>query len=214
VAKVRVVVSMPGLAAFKTKTLEAASSSSGPLRDAWLQVAVRFRAFIQERFSIFSRGGGDWPPLAESTIKGRTRAPVTRALAAMKRGGNVTQAQYEKRLKAARAKAAKHFKKYQDGEARFGILINTGLLFAATSPMFIDAPGQYQLETPNGIVVGFGGPEGYANGGSATIADIASFHQEGTARLPQRKIIVPPPSVLMPELVEYLQRGVNRWING
>lgn len=35
--------------------------------------AVRFRTFLQKRFAKFSKGGGDWPPLAESTIRRKSK---------------------------------------------------------------------------------------------------------------------------------------------
>ena len=46
-------------------------SSSGPIRDAYRVWARQYRSFAQQRFSKYSRGGGDWPDLAESTKKGR-----------------------------------------------------------------------------------------------------------------------------------------------
>jgi hypothetical protein len=209
---VRVTLNLKGLAAFRVHLEEAASSPGGGfLRDAWIQVAVRYRAFLQERFSLYSKGGGNWKPLAESTIKGRTRAPITRLNLAVRQGLRLTAEQYAKRLTAARRKAAKHWKKYQEGEAKFAILVDTGLMFAALNPIFTDAPGQYQEETPGGIAVGFGGPERHPDGGP-TIADIARFHNDGGGNLPQRKIVVPPTEDVKDAMVTYLQRGMNRYL--
>lgn len=209
-AGIQVNLKLQGLAAFRKACAEAADApAGGPLRDAWTQVAVRYRAFIQERYSEYSRGGGNWAPLAESTIRKRTNAPVTRLHTAIRQGLRLTAAQYAKRLKAARAKAARHWNKHLSGEARFSILIDTGILFAATSPVFTNAPGQYEEEVPGGIIVGFGGPEAHPDGGP-TIADIASFHQTGGGTLPQRKIIVPPAQVVKDDMVKYLERGLKR----
>jgi hypothetical protein len=44
-----------------------------------LKVLAMYAAFAQRRFDIFSRGGGDWQPLAPSTIYRRARATVERA---------------------------------------------------------------------------------------------------------------------------------------
>lgn len=44
---------------------------SGPLRVALTQAAVMIRAYWQERFNRYSRGGGDWPPLSPATIARR-----------------------------------------------------------------------------------------------------------------------------------------------
>lgn len=41
-----------------------------PIFEAWGTI---YRAAMQERFSKFARGGGDWEPLAPSTIKRRRR---------------------------------------------------------------------------------------------------------------------------------------------
>jgi len=207
-----VIVNLKQLEAFRRR-LEDAEYSSGPIYDAWIQVAVRYRAFVRAHFRDCSRGGGEWPPLAESTIRGRTRAPVARALAALRKGPRLTEAQYNKRLKAAKLKAARHWNKYLKGEARFSILINTGLLFAATKPVFMNAPGQLQEFLGNGIEVGFGGPGRYPDG-NATIADVAAFHQRGGGRLPQRRILIEPDTEVLRDIAMYLQRGVNRSLRG
>lgn len=41
------------------------------LRSALNQWSSYYRAFLRERFITFSRGGGDWEPLAESTLRRR-----------------------------------------------------------------------------------------------------------------------------------------------
>jgi hypothetical protein len=48
------------------------------LDKGWKQAAYVFRSFTQRRFSNFSRGGGNWAPLAESTIKGRRKGKGSR----------------------------------------------------------------------------------------------------------------------------------------
>lgn len=42
---------------------ELKSNANGHVSRAVQKWAVRYRAFIQERFVTYSRGGGDWPPL-------------------------------------------------------------------------------------------------------------------------------------------------------
>lgn len=46
-------------------------TGGSPINNAIKQWAVRYRSFIQERFLIFSRGGGNWAPLSKATIKAR-----------------------------------------------------------------------------------------------------------------------------------------------
>jgi hypothetical protein len=45
--------------------------AAGPIGAAFRQWGARFRAFIRERFAAFSRGGGDWADLKESTKRRR-----------------------------------------------------------------------------------------------------------------------------------------------
>lgn len=130
---------------------------------------ARYRSFAQRRFVRFSRGGGDWPPLAESTIKGRRKGKGKADASSLMRtkGGDLASA-----------------------GGRFVILVNTGTLRNVLDVQ-LGRPGQLEQQVPFGVEVGYGGTSRYP-GGKATIADIASFHQEGNARLPQRKIIVEP----------------------
>lgn len=94
----------------------------------------------------------------------------------------------------------------------FTILRDTGTLFAALAPIFTGAPGAIEEEIPFGIRVGFGGPQKYVTGKKtkASIADIASFHQNGVApRLPQREIIVPPNAQLLETMADDMTKALN-----
>jgi len=133
---------------------------------AW---AVVYRAAMQERFNTFSRGGGDWAPLAQSTIDAR------------RHGGKGNHKRGKRALKKA----------IEGGGGQVTILRDTGLLFMALSPAF-GQPGQLESIVENGIEVGFGGTSGYPDG-KATISDIAGFHQKGNKNLPKREILVEPP---------------------
>lgn len=146
------------------------------IRAALKQWGARYRGFAQRRFDKFSKGGGDWPPLAASTLAGR------------RKGSN----------KKAKIKAA--------------ILRDTGTLFAALNPSF-GAPGAIEQTTKFGIVVGYGGPGRYPQGG-ATIADIANFHQTGAGHLPVRRIIVPPPSDVIAGMISDMERALQKMANG
>lgn len=59
------------------------ANKSGPIGDSLRVWAAIYRAFAQERFRDQSRGGGQWPPLKESTVrrrrKGRRRSGAPRA---------------------------------------------------------------------------------------------------------------------------------------
>lgn len=187
-------------------TAQGMAGDDNPVRRALRQWAHIYRAFLQTRFNTFSRGGGDWKPLAKSTILGRrakgggtrrqkiarARKTQARAAARLEKLEAKGQGQTEKagRARIQVAKAAKTMQE-QPTMAGISILRDKGLLFNALAPAFSGAPGQLQEDIPFGVRVGFGGPGRHPDG-AATIADIASFHQEGGPHLPQRKIIVPP----------------------
>jgi hypothetical protein len=68
-------VDLSGLKRFSAAvSADLRGSGNGPIRVALRQWGARFRAYIRERFVEFSRGGGDWAPLADST-KRKRRGP-------------------------------------------------------------------------------------------------------------------------------------------
>jgi len=50
------------------------TASSGPVQNAIKQWAYRYRSFAKARFAKFSRGGGNWKALEESTKRRRRKA--------------------------------------------------------------------------------------------------------------------------------------------
>lgn len=86
------------------------------------------------------------------------------------------------------------------------ILRNLGHLLTALD---IGAPGNRFELMKTGCLFGFGGPAKHP-GGKARIADIARFHDEGTNRLPQRKIIVPPDGATVAAMGGDLKRAISR----
>ncbi len=211
--------------------------NAGPIRTAMHQWGVRYRSFLQRRFLAFSRGGGDWPPLAASTIRARRSTAKTK-LQRAKKSYRSAAARLEKSLKSLRRsgsqaanvraeKAQRNFRekeramlaatrdRKQQVETGEGIAIlrDTGLLFMALTPELVGAEGQYQLDVEDGVMVGFGGPGTYPDG-KATIADIASFHQAGGGRLPQRRIVVPPDEQTVAAMQEDMRRAIRRLLGG
>lgn len=88
------------------------------------------------------------------------------------------------------------------------ILRDTGTLMAALQPTFTRKPGALERNIPFGVRVGFGGPAKH-KGGKATIADIASFHQEGKGSLPKREIIVSPSSKVITAMARDMERALS-----
>jgi hypothetical protein len=149
-----------------------ATSGKEPVRGALRVVAQMYRGFVQRRFDIQSRGGGEWPYLSKSTLAGRRR----------------------KKFGKLRTKKGKR-RKFRKGahsliSERPRILWDQGLLRGALAPHF---PGRGALEkrVEKGVRVGYGGPHRHGSG-AATIADIAEYHQTGAGHLPVREIIVDP----------------------
>lgn len=164
--KIEAKVNLSRLRAFRSQIEAGWKNTAGPFRDCFLQWGHRYRAAMQKRFVRFSRGGGDWPPLAEST---RRRRMGGRGLGKRGRG------------------------KQHARSGKFAILRDSGILFNTLEPEFIGAPGQVQEAVPFGVKVGIGGPAMH-KAGKASVAQIARFHQSGGPRLPKREIIVNAPA--------------------
>lgn len=56
------------------------------------QWGVRYRSFIQQRFDLFSKGGGNWPPLKPATIARRRKGPGTGNIAILRDTGTLFRA--------------------------------------------------------------------------------------------------------------------------
>lgn len=169
------------------------NGAPGPVNDAMKLWAVRYRSYTQLRFDSFSRGGGDWRPLALSTVKARRKG------------------KYQNKTRSSLAN--KNGKSVSAGGA-VTILRDTGLLFAALSPVFSGTPGALEERIPFGIRIGYGGPQRHASkdgkGKQATIADIASFHQNGAIpRMPARQIIVKPDAQLLSIMSQDMEKALN-----
>ncbi len=171
------------------------SSTPGPMLDMRKQWAFRYRGAMRERFDRFSKGGGDWEGLKASTIARRRHGGKGR----FKRG----------RKALAKAK--------EGGGGQVSILRDTGQLFTVLSAVFARLPGQLERAIPFGILVGFGGSARKktrgGKTGKATIAEIASYHQEGEGNLPQRKILVEPSQTVQNAMASDAERAMKKIIN-
>lgn len=186
-------VNLTGLHSFRDSVL----SVSGPMRDAFIQWGALYRSFVRLRFRNESRGGGDWPRLARSTLAARRRKKV------------------KLRTKTGRRRKFKMGSSVLITKAP-KILIDTGILIGALSPRFERKPGQLQKNLSDGIRVGFGGPAKHpAKPGEKsppTISDIASWHQKGNRinNLPQRRIIVDPNEKTLRRMSSLMDIAIKR----
>lgn len=186
---------LSGLQGFEKKVKEQLNGSAGPIHDVLLLWAFRYRSYIQLRFDTFSKGGGNWKPLANTTIEARRKGTKSN-------------------VKALRDLSTKTGKKTVPAAGGFAILRNTGTLFAALAPIYVGSPGALEEQIKYGIRVGYGGPQRHIGKGaaksSATIADIASFHQNGAMpRLPKREIIVDPSPALIQQMSDDMEKALK-----
>lgn len=150
------------------------------------QWGSRMEAFTKRRFTLFSRGGGDWPPLAKSTYDARRSD---------RSGQTIGQAKRAAQAGIARARTPqqfdKAFKKVQKYNAfKTSILVDTGTLRRGLA---LQGPGNVREVFANGRFIGVRyGVAGGSHPGKLTVGRLAAIHQRGSGRLPQRKIIVRP----------------------
>ena len=178
----------------------------GAFAPVFTQWAAIYRGDMRERFVTNSRGGGDWPDLAESTKMARERRPLSRlhqdfvsSLMPLDEYKGLRNKAYKKVVRAranrrAKERTVRGFAAHH-GEGQMAILRDTGTLFAGLTPAFQHLPGQYENRIPYGIEVGYGG-EGMERGNSRmTVAQVAKFHQEGIpskrGRIVRKTIVEP-----------------------
>lgn len=152
--------------------------------------ADRYRKFAADRFSRFSRGGGNWKKLSPATIAQRRKSKSGRAL----------------RRRSKKTAVLTSGMKTRKGFLSFAatILFDTGMLFNAL--LGRGRRGALQQKLPKGVRVGYGGTAKHGSG-AKTIASIAEAHQRGRGRrLPQRKIIVSPPQKLTLKMAGDVER--------
>jgi hypothetical protein len=199
-----------GLSQLQQQISAQLNGQEGPLHNALMQCEARYVGAMRKRFVQNSRGGGDWPPLAESTLLARAGRPVGRVNLANEMG-DLTATQFSTRSKVAKRKARLARKKIRAGTGKASILWDTGELINVLSAGNSGVPGKYFEFVNNGIRTGFGGPATHA-GSNATIADIAAFHQEGGGNLPKREILVEPGADVIASMSNDFQRGIEKLI--
>lgn len=156
----------------------------GPVAD-WIgkQVPARYAGFVRKRFDRNSKGGGDWKPLAESTILARRSGKGTR-------GTEYTRLSRKLRREVkARKDVTGTLGKLKKLTSPVGVSIlrNTGTLFNALE---IGNAGNRVERIPSGVVYGFQSAD-HPDEGAATISQIATWHNTGDG-VPKRTILVVP----------------------
>ena len=179
-------VNLVPLAEYERAIRQAAgTSAAGHMRTALRQWGLRYRSEMQERFDRFSKGGGDWPPLAASTIRRRRKG------------------------KGRTVKIGSTIRTVARGTV--SILRDTGTLFMALQPQFSGRPGQLQEDIPYGERVGFGGPAQHPKG-ALTVGALAAIHHAGgkRGRPPQRTLLVDPSLRTVALMAQDVERALQR----
>lgn len=168
------------------------NSGQDPVIDTMLkQWAKRYEAFTRRRFNQYARGGGNWKPLALSTVKARRKGSgsnraVRSSLARdTQRGGRLVQA-----------------------GGTVSILIDTGKMQTALS---IGATGNLtQLRGRNTIRYGFSNTK--VPGSELTMQQLAGYHNQGGSsgnNPPKRVILAQPDNPTQ----DGMRRDLNRALN-
>lgn len=198
---------------FGELTADMRAQLSATLSKRW---AARWMAFIRRRFDQFSKGGGDWPPLAESTRNarrfsrggtvGQARARAQRSLLkAQQAAARATNATGRSKATQRLRKARESIRRASVAAGSAAILRDTGTLFRATQP---GAPGNRFEATARGFRAGFA-PAGHPKG--ATISQIAAWHQRGVpGKFPARPILVPPDSTVTAGMAQDAKEVVGK----
>lgn len=204
------------------------------MRGQWLK---RVEAFTRRRFSQFSRGGGDWPALAASTIAKRRAAGST----SIAKGKNIIR---EGGLDYRKSKSGKLSLVAQAvardttrgggtvvSNRRAAILNDTGTLFASLT---IKANGNVADSIPGGVRYGIQGGQsrkrakitrklvskktGKTRTGrvfgsvsaSPSVGQIATWHHFGKGNNPARRIVVNPDQATLGAMSNDLARAVSK----
>ncbi len=175
--------------------------TGSPLDQMYRQWGSYYLAAIRKRFTKASRTPGHpWKDLAESTKKGRRKSAA--------------EQRRTKRVKTRTGRLRRKTRRRTPTAQRtFAILKNIGILFNALS---IGSPGNLFRVVDFGIHVGFSA-QGKHPDGKATIAEIATYHQEGgrgKSKLPQRKILVEPRTSVKRQMSKALDKAIIRIVRG
>lgn len=153
----------------------------------WVSI---YAAFVRKRFAIFSRGGGDWPALALSTIKARRKGKGKAKSSSLARDTSKAGAP----LVSA-------------GGGSYAILRDTGLLFAQLAPQFMPVTSFQRTGNSFVATVTMNGMTKYPDG-KVTVTDVIGFHNVGAGRLPKRKILEVPDASTKKTMGKVMARAI------
>ena len=154
-AKIKIadlVIDFSGARAFVRKVRSGSSATTRGHRKA----AERYLRWLQKRYQKYSMGGGDWPDLAESTVRRK------------KQNKDVILVEYMNLYNSLAVR--------RSGKSQYTV-------------------GIFSQQT--------------ARRSSKTLQQIATIHQRGEGRVPQRRIVVMPSTGVNRSMRQDIQKGVN-----
>lgn len=191
------------------------ASSGGSPFDAWRKaVEKRYSTFVTARFAQFSRGGGDWPALALSTIAARRGPARGRGGKGGGSGGGSgarismgreTYAGLRRRGVSAYDARRIAGTLRQTGRT-VSILVDTGILMRAVG---MNGAGHRTTRLPNGIQYGFNETP---HRGGVTVVQLAAYHHFGRGHNPRRPILVEPSAAVVAGMKQDLASAVAKAI--
>ena len=217
------------------QSLADGTTTGGPFAAMLTDWGKRISAFERKRFERYSRGGGDWKPLALSTIRQRAAAgkpSKTNPFAAFGGKKDGTGA------RSSLARDTKRGGKLVSAGRTVSVLRDTGTLMAALD---IGKPGNTFRRIKGGVEFGIeGGPKAQKNiivrkvtrtkkgkvkvgkkgvralgsSGKATIGQVAAFHNQGGKHLPKRVIVAVPDQQTLDGLARDAVEAVGRSMGG
>ena len=184
-----------------------AAGGENPFEKWRTQAAKVYGEFSAKRFNRFSRGGGDWPALAFSTIRARAAADRERKGKGGGSAGGFGSRESFGRVKKGARKGPLGASALLAATGRtVSILHDQGMLMSAVR---YGRPGNRVTRLPNGIQYGF---DETPHPGGVTIGQLAAFHHFGRGHNPVRRILVQPDSVTSDLIRKQLELAVGRAI--
>ncbi len=175
----KVKLKLPGFKKFsKVMQRDLRGTGMGPIRRAIKQWAFIYRSFAMERFDKFSKGGGNWKKLAESTIAAR-------------RGNIASILRDTGTLMGALAPTWTRKPGAIEQHIPFGVIVGYG------------GPGTYRKKPGRDAAGKF-----TKSAEMPSIADIAHAHQTGARNLPKREIIVRPKRSAIRQMEQVMKKAM------
>lgn len=215
-SQIAVKVNIRGAKAAFEAVKRSLSASNPDIRAGFRQATVRYSAFTRRRFNTYSRGGGDWLPLAKSTVDARRTGGKAKGGVDFGGGRNSNKARKKgsngsgQLGRGARSSLARDTRKkgiLVSAGGTFSILRDRGFLFNALT---IGAAGNRVTELPNGIAFGFtDAPHGAE--AELSIGQLATIHHFGVPAkgIPARPILVRPDAQTIRLIQGDLKRAAN-----